>query len=796
MESRIRKLEQALFDAEQRAQRAEEEKQRAEEEKQRAEEEKQRAEEEKQRAEEQKQRAEEEKQRAEEEKQRVEEEKEKVEEEKEKVETETRRTTLIEYIQACHELVFTKFTVETIEIKTSKGSITNPAGKRCPHRLEPWGDFLEEQRRILGALFSKFPPRVEAFRSRNYLQNRGEEVAVVRVADENSLVMVLRDILAEPIRLIVESLKDEGDISAQFGFGHGIKFDTRVNVISDAAHGFSQKPDLNKLKPDQICAYMLDPEDVTGQRMAYIIEYKPPHKLTLPHLRLGLRSMNIYEDVVNRPTRPDSKDATEFFQYQADRLAAAAVTQTFDYMIEAGLTYGFLTTGEAIVFLKIDWTDPITLWYHLAEPGPEVDEHKDNFLCCTAVSQVLAFTVLALDSESRRQAYGQDDRSRAIGGLKIWKEDPEFMLQSIPSSERKPPPASPGYNPRTYKGIDRSPYLLRWNKSRAQGCRDTSLADASWDRSPEESDDDGSGPHMPETPTPTLAQARKRGQQRDVARQPRGRGSGGASSGGTAGSRQYCTQKCLLGLVAGAALDEKCPNIAFHRPAGGDCRRHPVDHNTWLSLLREQLKRTLDDGIMPLWKQGARGALFQVTLLAYGYTFVSKATTASYVPDLEHEAEVYRRLRPLQGICVPVLLGVIDLRDVGRTYYYDLRTYIIHLTFLSWGGPDLLEIAISERKSEETRREVVRSVRALHVHGVVHTDIRLANVLWNEETGRAMVIDFEQAVLLELPRPALAPVAPNKRARCAADQPNSTKDLSLLLPMQDDILAASNIQYC
>ena len=46
-----------------------------------------------------------------------------------------------------------------------------------------------------------------------------------------------------------------------------------------------------------------------------------------------------------------------------------------------------------------------------------------------------------------------------------------------------------------------------------------------------------------------------------------------------------------------------------------------------------------------------------------------------------------------------------------------------------------------------------------------HTDVRDANVLWDEETERAMVIDFEQAVLAERPRQALAPVVPNKRAR-------------------------------
>ena len=56
-------------------------------------------------------------------------------------------------------------------------------------------------------------------------------------------------------------------------------------------------------------------------------------------------------------------------------------------MVQARLTYGCLTIGEGFVFLKIDWTYPMALFDYLAEPGPEVDEYKDNFLCCTAVSR-------------------------------------------------------------------------------------------------------------------------------------------------------------------------------------------------------------------------------------------------------------------------------------------------------------------------------------------------------------------------------------------------------------------------
>ena len=117
--------------------------------------------------------------------------------------------------------------------------------------------------------------------------------------------------------------------------------------------------------------------------------------------------------------------------------------------------------------------------------------------------------------------------------------------------------------------------------------------------------------------------------------------------------------------------------------------------------------------------------------------------------------------------------------------------------FLSWGGVSLAEAAPKEGQ-DKVQRDVVRSVRALHMHGVAYTDVRAANVLLDKKTGRVIVIDFEQAVLLPRPRPALAPVVPNKRARYVgsmeakfAAQQNSNSGLNPLL--QEDILAASVI---
>ena len=346
--------------------------------------------------------------------------------------------------------------------------------------------------------------------------------------------------------------------------------------------------------------------------------------------------------------------------------------------------------------------------------------------------------------------------------------------------------------------MDRSPYLLRQTKTRAPAAGTCKTGAPGRDPTPESGDDRGE-PQMPDTPTP--AQPRKA--QQGLARRPRqNRGDVGSSSqSGRASSRQYCTPKCLGGLVAGGVLDKECPNVSLHRGTDGD-GHHPVGHAAWLGLLRKQLGQTLDEGFVPLGKQGARGVLFQVTLLVYGYTFVSKATTASFVRELEHEAKVYERLWPLQGVRVPVFLGAVDLREVGRTYYYDIQVHLIHFMLLSWGGSSLDEVDVDVSDRAKVKQEVVQSVRALHVHGVAHTDVREANVLLDKETGRVMVIDFEQALLAEHSRPALAPVVPNKRTRRAETvdiNPTARKLISrddiIRRKMQDDISSVTALWF-
>ncbi|KAH8647540.1 hypothetical protein BGZ61DRAFT_542501 [Ilyonectria robusta] len=233
---------------------------------------------------------------------------------------------------------------------TSKGHITNPRNKWCPTHLRPWSDFLEQQRAIFvfGALYDTFPTQSRALESRSFLAGLGNRISPRSIANEKTLEHFLQNSVEDPVRAIIEQLKQVDEVSSAFDMGNGIIFENHLHAISDIAEEVVaretpstplQTPDrtrdLNQLRPDQICVYRSNDALAMTRTMVY--------------------------DVVNRKTIPTSMDPDALFQYLADRLTASAVTQTYHYMIEGGLEYGLLTTGEAIVFLRVDWEEPETL---------------------------------------------------------------------------------------------------------------------------------------------------------------------------------------------------------------------------------------------------------------------------------------------------------------------------------------------------------------------------------------------------------------------------------------------------
>jgi len=292
--------------------------------------------------------------------------------------------------------------MQTDKSLSTQGSITSPKNKPCPTLLKPWTDFPALQQHRFERIYEYIPRDVGLFSSTQYLTELGQDLCDRPLASEKDLEAYQRLAVERPTTHIISHLYQIGEARRELNLSGGIIFENHVNTLSDNNEEVQQslqnlrisnkgQTSGSKPKPrnaDQICVY----KEADGTRsLCMVVEYKPSHKLSVFNLRAGLLradkgSMNILEDVINRITIPT--DPEDKFVYLSERLTAAALTQTYTYMIENGLEYSKLSTGEADVFLRVLEKEPHTLYYHLAEPNIETEAHSemDILLCRTAVS--------------------------------------------------------------------------------------------------------------------------------------------------------------------------------------------------------------------------------------------------------------------------------------------------------------------------------------------------------------------------------------------------------------------------
>lgn len=466
-------------------------------------------------------------------------------------------------------------------------------------------------------------------------------------------------------------------------------------------------------RADQFCVHVVE-----GERRipAYAVEFKAPHKLTLAELIRGLHEMEPAQDVIDQ--------VGDTFEFHATHLVAAVITQIFSYMVDSGVQYGYICTGEAFVFLQIP-QDPTLVYYYLCVPNEDVQEDDEYRLHRTAVGQVLAFTLNALAADLPPQEWHDTAREK----LTTWKVEYLDVLKEIPPSVRKEPPSSE-YKPLSWKPIQRSPYNTR-SRTRCQPSGRTP------EGSSEEGSDNDSG--LP-SPSPTSA---ARGGARRSGRSGRSRGQPGhphenpADSRDSAGrntTRQYCTMKCIRGLVNRDRLDPECPNAREHGP-----KRHLLGLREFTRRLHAQLTRNREDGFEQLHICGRTGYLLKATLLSHGYTVVIKATTAQKEHNLQAESTTYSRLQPLQGYQIPVCVGHFKPR-IAYWYHGELMS---RMMILSWSGIRVQNL-INQENSSFFHDERDKLVKTLRSYGVLHGDNEWRNILWNDSACCVVMIDFEE----------------------------------------------------
>ncbi|KAH8587607.1 hypothetical protein B0O99DRAFT_556325 [Bisporella sp. PMI_857] len=696
------------------------------------------------------------------------------EQEREHYERRTGKTTLPEFLDACHTHLCLGLTIQPDSTQSTQGDATNAENKPRPDRILPWPEFDAEQSQTWEDLMESSFVLERHFTSLHTLEESGEAVRRRQMGSELDLNNFARFTVEDPVSQIIERLSEDKVLRDRFGLKGSVRFENHSNTLSPdrAAEGMqslsisenprrSERLRANANNPgratsnaaestrtmkssrpraDQFCVYNISGADgETEHRVAALtIEYKAPHKLTLGHIYGGLGEMELDEVV--------EVGEDESVAIRCRRLVAAVITQGYSYMVRAGLEYGEIYTGEATIFLRIP-VDPSIVYYSLSVPkgdvGPLTDwsERGDqpNRLHLTAVGQAVAFTLRALQTPPRDAKW----RTKALRQLKTWnvvvKEIEEAIADDeVPSSEYRP---SPGAN----QDIVRSPIQFRPRKKKTEGATCDS-ATSSFSSNDDNHPDTPSRPPQPSNTTRSRTSTIPTTQ----SDKNRGRKVGHSSGHHQRNLGRFCTPQCLMGIIRGGALDQKCPNVREH---GIGC--HQLNHESFMRQIRQLIRDHLDY-CEEMNIHGARGALFKVKLPGYGYAVVAKATGIECVGDLMHESAIYRRLLPIQGKYVPVHLGDIE---VDSLLYYAGAVRIVHMMFLSFGG-----FPIRSPIPPTLADEAIRSLQAMHQLGVLQKDPAARNILVHPDRLGTTWIDFERATFLP-PRVILGSLSTNRKRK-------------------------------
>ena len=636
-------------------------------------------------------------------------------------------STMLELLTACHKYFDSHFTVEANPKKTTAGTITKPEGRKHPSWLKPWLDFPRLQsdtfQSVLDTLHPPNSPPKRVFWKLNTIQDLAEGIEGMTIASEPDL----RNWQNRYIDPVV------GRLCA--ALGANVNYSTTSHALKpDVSHQETAIPPTDLPRPapgpvyaDQFCVYRSSQGD--EQRLAHVVELKAPHKMRGHVLRNSVMAEAIIDVVKVRDRYDIPITEPEKTIHYGRRLIATATAQIYDYMLDCACSYGCIVTGETMIFLKIDEVDTTILHYHIADPFREAGGTNGQSFepSKTSVAQAVIFFLIASSSAP----HGQDWVREAKAAAPVWIVDHDKVPHEKTPTKRRRMLDNLDREDFSYSMPRTSPSNRSPVKTRSryqQSCKPAVQGAAKDDQ--ESDDDDNEQPYtralQSEGPTATKTVVQG-GQQSQEA-------SYGQASSQEQQKRSYCTQACMLGLVQQGPIDDTCPNARLHpRVEGGDL--HALTNNKLCELIRQQLAHTMNYDIEDLGLQGARGMVFKLFLVTHGYTFIGKATTSFYVPELIHEERVYQRLGALQGSLVPVCLGSIELVHP----WYCPGTQLVHMLLLSYGGEPIWEIPAGDEP------RVGQFVTALRARGVRHGDTRPENMLWNRELGQLMFVDFERS---------------------------------------------------
>ncbi|CAG8090927.1 unnamed protein product [Penicillium olsonii] len=324
-------------------------------------------------------------------------------------------TNFAELIRHSHDFISRHLSAATPSRSTT-GAIPLPTGKYCPTRLEHWADCSSQQSEIYRSVYKYLQSAPETaprmFSSISALEHTGRQFAHTPISSERELMFLERTAVEIHVLDIIGQLCKLPAARAEFGLRDGLEVGYHVNFLG--------KDDLmddsveSRPSRDSLCIHRLDADTTSVLTSA---GYRVPHMLSVEALRLGLRPMDLWQDMVrsNRiPTDPEAKA-----QFQASRLVCSAIVKEYHMMIQEGLEYSYLTTGITRVLLHVPYESPTTLYYFLCDPNNELDpELEESFQQPkTSIARVLCLWLTACRSTPRDQEW----RNSVLPRLHVWE---------------------------------------------------------------------------------------------------------------------------------------------------------------------------------------------------------------------------------------------------------------------------------------------------------------------------------------------------------------------------------------
>ncbi|KAG5984189.1 hypothetical protein E4U55_005802 [Claviceps digitariae] len=691
-------------------------------------------------------------------------EKQELDERSERFAREYQQATFEEFHWNCHVHVYTKLRLGS-ESNCTTG-LTWVDGRFYPRRIQPWSTSERNSHYQHFEVARLACGDKRLFPSKAFSQTSGENISLREATTEKAVVLFEKVATEDAILRIFKYLQTLPEIRAKYGFDD-IQLVDKLNTstyagvsqLANEEKGREQEPSLQERTGRSKRVASDDPIQPRGmypdglvyrvqsnrqRTVTCVYEHKAAHKLLPKDVKSALSKETLLTDVVQQLNSNSSKQGAEKEIFLAELGIAMALTQVFHYMISFGVTYGFIAAGKTLLLLRIRRDDPQTLYCHPCVPSEDVGDIREGapgtHIQHTAVAELLSFLLSSLESNENESATLQAQAlekflENANQVLRKWPEPYEDaahslsqeVMESMSSSSSSSPPSTPGKSEFKSKAAPTGRVIPSRGKS---SCKPPHQDLNETDESDAESNE------PPSTSRTSQRIIKRKGSPLNRSSEKK------VSTQSSASKGQYCTQACLLGLKMGMVLDDKCPNVSLHRAAAKSDTSHPLTITEFCCHVSERLRKDpyRDCYSLQSWgKEGAVGVLFKIELNPYGYIFVGKGTRSHYLPILEKECRVYKRLEALQGWQIPVHLGLIHL---DRGYMLPGGIRAVHMMLMSWVGERAVDEGLDEAELKEWQQ---RTSEAIKNAGIFHDDERPANILWSRERGCPMFVDFSHS---------------------------------------------------